>query len=88
MLHYHRPDPWTFYEKEMQSFYLGCGCNATDEEVIAAARLANADGFIRRLPDGYNTMLRNNGANLSQDQYRRICYCRPGNCKQLSLSLA
>ena len=40
--------------------------DATDEEVIAAAKLANADGFIRRLPDGYQTKLTNNGANLSQ----------------------
>ena len=35
MLHYHRPDPWTFYEKEMQSFYLGCGCNGTDWSLSA-----------------------------------------------------
>ena len=40
--------------------------DATDEEIVAAAKLANADSFIRRLPDGYDTMLRNNGANLSQ----------------------
>ena len=44
--------------------------DATDEEVIAAAKLANADGFIRRLPDGYNTMLKGNGSNLSQGQVR------------------
>ena len=42
--------------------------DASDEECIAAARLANADGFIKRLPDGYNTMLTNDGANLSQGQ--------------------
>ena len=41
---------------------------ASDEECIAAARLANADDFIRRLPEGYNTMLTGNGANLSQGQ--------------------
>ena len=41
---------------------------ATDEECIAAARLANADGFIKRLPEGYNTMLTGDGANLSQGQ--------------------
>ena len=40
--------------------------DATDEEVIAAAKLANADSFIRRLPDGYNTMLTGNGGNLRQ----------------------
>ena len=42
--------------------------DATDEECIAAARLANADGFIRRLPEGYDTMLNGDGANLSQGQ--------------------
>ena len=40
--------------------------DATDEECIAAARLANADGFIKRLPEGYNTMLTGDGANLPQ----------------------
>ena len=50
--------------------------DATDEEVIAAARLANADGFIRRLPDGYYTMLRNNGANLSQGQRQLLAIAR------------
>ena len=42
--------------------------DASDEECIAAARLANADGFIKRLPDGYNTMLTGDGANLSHGQ--------------------
>ena len=42
--------------------------DATDEEVMAAAKLANADGFIKRLPDGYDTMLTGDGANLSQGQ--------------------
>lgn len=42
--------------------------DATDEECIAAAELANADGFIRRLPDGYQTVLTEDGANLSQGQ--------------------
>lgn len=50
--------------------------DATDEEVIAAAKLANADGFIRRLPDGYNTMLTNNGANLSQGQRQLLAIAR------------
>ncbi|MFR5421832.1 MAG: ATP-binding cassette domain-containing protein [Oscillospiraceae bacterium] len=40
--------------------------DATDEECIAAAKLANADGFIERLPNGYDTMLTSDGANLSQ----------------------
>ena len=38
--------------------------DATDEECMAAAKLANADAFIRRLPDGYNTLLTGDGANL------------------------
>mgnify|MGYP001111964337 FL=1 len=42
--------------------------DATDDEVYAAARLANADTFIRQLPDGYNTVLTGDGANLSQGQ--------------------
>ena len=42
--------------------------DATDEEIVAAAKLANADSFIRRLPDGYDTMLTGDGANLSQGQ--------------------
>ena len=50
--------------------------DATDEEVMAAARLANADGFIRRLPEGYQTMLRNNGANLSQGQRQLLAIAR------------
>ena len=41
--------------------------NAADEECIAAAKLANADGFIKRLPDGYNTVLTGGGANLVRD---------------------
>ena len=50
--------------------------DATDEECIAAARLANADGFIRRLPDGYNTMLTGDGANLSQGQRQLLAIAR------------
>jgi ABC-type multidrug transport system fused ATPase/permease subunit len=42
--------------------------DATDEECMAAARLANANGFIERLPDGYNTVLTGDGSNLSQDR--------------------
>ena len=49
---------------------------ATDEECIAAARLANADDFIRRLPDGYNTMLTGDGANLSQGQRQLLAIAR------------
>ena len=50
--------------------------NASDEECIAAAQLANADGFIRRLPDGYNTMLTGDGANLSQGQRQLLAIAR------------
>ena len=50
--------------------------DATDEEVIAAAKLANADGFIRQLPDGYNTVLTGDGANLSQGQRQLLAIAR------------
>lgn len=50
--------------------------DATDEEVIAAAKLANADGFIRRLPQGYDTMLTGDGANLSQGQRQLLAIAR------------
>lgn len=50
--------------------------DATDEECIKAAKLANADGFIRRLPDGYNTMLTGDAANLSQGQRQLLAIAR------------
>ena len=50
--------------------------NATDEECIAAAKLANANGFIEHLPDGYNTFLTGDGANLSQGQRQLIAIAR------------
>ncbi len=50
--------------------------DATDEECIKAAKLANADGFIHRLPDGYNTMLTGDGANLSQGQRQLLAIAR------------
>ncbi len=50
--------------------------DATDEECIAAAQLANADGFIRRLPDGYDTMLTGDGASLSQGQRQLLSIAR------------
>ena len=49
---------------------------ATDEECMEAARLAGADDFIRRLPDGYQTQLSNNGANLSQGQRQLVAIAR------------
>ena len=50
--------------------------DATDEDCIKAAKLANADGFIRRLPDGYDTMLTGDGANLSQGQRQLLAIAR------------
>ncbi len=50
--------------------------DATDEECMAAAQLANADGFIRRLPEGYQTMLTGDGANLSQGQRQLLAIAR------------
>ena len=50
--------------------------DATDEECIRAAKLANADGFVRRLPDGYDTMLTGDGANLSQGQRQLLAIAR------------
>lgn len=50
--------------------------DATDEEVVRAAKLANADSFIRRLPDGYKTMLYSDGSNLSQGQRQLLAIAR------------
>ena len=50
--------------------------DASDEEIVAAAKLANADSFIRRLPDGYDTMLTGDGANLSQGQRQLLAIAR------------
>ena len=50
--------------------------DASDEEVVRAAKLANADGFIRRLPQGYETMLTGDGANLSQGQRQLLAIAR------------
>ena len=50
--------------------------DATEEEIVAAAKLANADGFIRRLPNGYDTRLTGDGANLSQGQRQLLAIAR------------
>lgn len=50
--------------------------NASDEDVLAAARIANADSFIRRLPNGYDTLLEGDGSNLSQGQRQLIAIAR------------
>ncbi len=54
--------------------------DATDEEVYAAARLANADGFIRMLPEGYNTVLKGGGSGLSQGQRQLLAIARAAIC--------
>ena len=54
--------------------------DATDEEVIAAAKLANADWFIRQLPDGYQTILTGDGASLSQGQRQLLAIARAAVC--------
>ena len=59
----------------MRTFAYG-KLDATEQEVIAAAKLANADGFIRRLPNGYDTMLTGDGANLSQGQRQLLAIAR------------
>ena len=50
--------------------------DATEQEIVAAAKLANADGFIRRLPQGYDTMLEGDGSNLSQGQRQLLAIAR------------
>ena len=50
--------------------------NASDEEVINAAKIANADSFIRKLPDGYDTILYSDGSNLSQGQRQLLAIAR------------
>ena len=54
--------------------------DASDEEVIEAAKLANADSFIRRLPNGYQTMLSSDGTNLSQGQRQLLAIARAAIC--------
>ena len=68
-------DTHLFTETVMDNIRYG-RLDATDEECIAAAKLANAHGFIRRLPDGYQTMLTGDGANLSQGQRQLIAIAR------------
>lgn len=68
-------DTHLFTDTVMENIRYG-RLEATDEEVIKAAKLANADGFIRRLPDGYNTVLTGDGANLSQGQRQLLAIAR------------
>ncbi|MGQ9631513.1 MAG: ABC transporter ATP-binding protein [bacterium] len=68
-------DTFLFSESVMENIRYG-RLDATDEEVIAAAKLANADRFIRRLPQGYDTVLSEEGSNLSQGQRQLIAIAR------------
>lgn len=68
-------DTWLFTGTVMDNIRYG-RLDATDKECIEAARLAGADDFITRLPEAYNTMLQNNGANLSQGQRQLIAIAR------------
>lgn len=68
-------DTHLFSDTVMENIRYG-RLDATDEEVIAAAKLANADSFIRKLPDGYNTMLHGDGGNLSQGQRQMLAIAR------------
>ena len=68
-------DTWLYKDTIMENIRYG-KLDATDEEVIAAAKLANADTFIHQLPDGYNTLLTGDGANLSQGQRQLLAIAR------------
>lgn len=68
-------DTHLFSDTVMENIRYG-RLDATDEEVIAAAKLANADTFIRQLPDGYNTVLKGDGGNLSQGQRQMLAIAR------------
>jgi ATP-binding cassette subfamily B multidrug efflux pump len=68
-------DTYLFADTAMANIRYG-RLDASDEEVIAAARLANADGFIRRLSDGYDTVLSERGSNLSQGQRQLLAIAR------------
>ncbi len=68
-------DNFLFGDTVMENIRYG-RLDATDEEVIVAARMANADHFIRRLPDGYSTVLSERGANLSQGQRQLLAIAR------------
>ena len=68
-------DPHLFTGTVMDNIRYG-KLDATDEEVIKAAKLANADSFIRHLPEGYDTMLYSDGANLSQGQRQLLAIAR------------
>lgn len=68
-------DSWLFNGTIMENLRYGSE-DATDEQVIAAAKAAYAHGFIRRMPDGYNTVISEGGGNLSQGQKQLLCIAR------------
>lgn len=68
-------DSWLFSGTIMENLRYG-NENATDEEVIAAAKAAYAHSFIRRMPNGYNTVISEGGGNLSQGQKQLLCIAR------------
>ena len=68
-------DTWLFKGTIMENIRYG-RLDATDEEIVKAAKLANAHSFITRLPDGYDTMLTGDGANLSQGQRQLLAIAR------------
>ena len=68
-------DSWLFCGTIMENLRYG-NENATDEEIITAAKAAYAHSFIRRMPDGYNTVISEGGGNLSQGQKQLLCIAR------------
>ena len=68
-------DTYLFSESVRENIRYG-NLNATDEEVEQAAKLANAHSFIKQLPDGYDTILSDNGSNLSQGQRQLLAIAR------------
>jgi ATP-binding cassette subfamily B protein len=68
-------DTYLFADTVMENIRYG-RLDASDEEIFTAARLANADGFIKRLPDGYDTMLSERASNLSQGQRQLLAIAR------------
>ncbi len=68
-------DSWLFSGTIMENLRFG-NENATDDDVIAAAKSAYAHSFIRRMPQGYNTVISEGGGNLSQGQKQLLCIAR------------
>jgi len=69
-------DTFLFSDTVMNNIRFGLSTDASDEEVIAAAKMAHADGFIERLPEGYDTVLGERGSGLSQGQRQLLAIAR------------